>query len=176
MKRNNILSFAISAILIGSVAFPVFAGKIVKSGATACSGAYYYRKSLQEKHDFSYSLRNLNDDRTITITRIQAWDVDGNLTPECSLDPSYCGLVHGVDGFRVTLGPHQAAVFKASDIMVLRSWPYQAQQIRVDYTLDKPGMRLSVGAHRNVFVGGWQVAKEGSRCTIIPPRAIIRHK
>lgn len=62
-------------------------------------------------------------------------------------------------------------MFKASDIMGRVDWPKQAHQIRIDYTLDKPGMRLSVGAHNNVYVDGWQVAKEGSPCTIIPPSA-----
>lgn len=167
MKNTNKIQGVIAAIILfGIVTTPSFAGKIVLSGSIACPATNFDRKHVTELHDRVYGLRNFDNNSTATITRIRAWNNDG--------DNTYDGLPNSVGGFKSILNPNESARFRASDVLPKELPPYNIQQIRIDYVLDKPGMALHVGfAHftTNILSGGYQTARHGGVCINIPPSA-----
>ena len=159
-KKMQILIASI--LLCSTAATPTFAKEIVLSGSIACPATYFTRKGGKEIHDRVFGLRNYNDHATITITRIRAWDNDGT--------NEYDGIPTD-DGFKATLRSNESTRFNASHVLPLALPPYNTQQIRIDYTLDRPGMRLHAGfAHFAMTQDKYQTARQGGSCTNIPPR------
>ena len=152
-------------ILLGSIATPVLAGETVLSGSIICPAAHHTRKGGTEIHDRSYGLRNFNSKSTVIITRVRAWDNDGTNT--------FDGLP-AVAGFKTTLNPHESGKFNASHVLPSVVSPYNIQQIRIDYVLDKPGMPLHVAyAHfvRRTDLANYQTARNSNVCSHIAPGA-----
>lgn len=160
---NKILCFIAPIILAVAVTTPALANDIVLSGSIACSAGYFTRKGGTEIHDRTYGLRNFNDNSVVTITRVQAWDNDGSQT--------FDGLpVTG--GFKSTINPHESTRFNASNVLPVTVPPYNIQQIRIDYTLDKPGIPLHAAyAHFVRNLNNYQVARNSNECKHIQPGA-----
>ena len=160
---KKILYFIAPTILAGAVIAPVLASNIVLSGSIACSAGYFTRKGGSEIHDRAYGLRNFNDNSVVTITRVQAWDNDGTNT--------FDGLP-SAGGFKSTLNPHESGRFNASNVLPVTVPFNNIQQIRIDYTMDKPGMPLHVGySHVVKDLNNYQIARNSGKCTHIPPGA-----
>lgn len=159
---KKLLYVIASTILLGSIATPVLAGETVLSGSIICPAAHHTRKGGTEIHDRSFGLRNFNNKSTVTITRVRAWDNDGTNT--------FDGLP-AVPGFKITLNPHESGRFNASHVLPTAVPPYNIQQIRIDYVLDKPGMPLHAAyAHfvRRTDLANYQTARNSGVCMEIP--------
>ena len=79
-----------------------------------------------------------------------------------------------VPGFKITLNPNESGKFNASHVLPSVVSPYNIQQIRIDYVLDKPGMPLHVAyAHfvRRTDLANYQTARNSGVCMHIAPGA-----
>ncbi len=164
MDRSNSLVIVSMVTGLLSINGPVAAQEIVKSGAIACGGAYTTRLNGNESHNTVYVLKNYNSSSTITVDNIQGWDHNGNAY---SLGgPNTIPLP---PQFRDVLLPHQSSTFIAHNLFPMQS-PLDALQVRIDYTLDKPGMPLQANFVHivNQSPNDNQVARQLGVCTAIP--------
>lgn len=153
---KNILLTLTTALFVGGFSLPVMANEIVLSGSVTCPAGFFTRKNGTEIHDRTYGLRNFNNISVVTITRVQAWDNDGTNT--------FDGLP-GASGFKSTLNPHESGRFTASNVLPVSLPPFNIQQIRIDYTMNKPGIPLSVGySHFVRDANNYQVARNSGSC------------
>lgn len=162
---KKLLCVIAPTVMLGSVVTPAVSGEIVLSGSVACPAAYHIRKGGTEMHDRAFGLRNFNSNSTITITRVRAWNNDGTI--------AFDGLP-AVAGFKSTLGPHESAKLRASDVLPAAVPPDTTMQVMIDYTLDKPGMPLHAGfVHfiSRLDLGTYQMARQGGVCIHMPAGA-----
>lgn len=167
IQVNKVLSLVAPLLMVGSLATPVAAGETVLSGSIACPATYFTRKGGTEIHDRSYGIRNFNNNSTVTINRVRAWDNDGTLAFDDLPSNS---------GFKSVLAPHVSAIFSASHVLPDGTVPpNNVQQIQIDYTLDKPGMPVHIGfSHVTRGLDGYQTTRQGGKCFNVSPRAKAR--
>lgn len=126
-----------------------FAEDLVKSGKISCGVAPFFRTGVNEYHDNSVVLRNVNDVTTITIDRVQAWNHNGelqwdSLTDGFPANPAFVSVI----------GPHQGSRFFASEVLGQLPVAGNLGQIAIEYSLDKRGHRLGAASTHFARDGG----------------------
>ena len=144
--KNPVYPAMVIIFLIGTAAISKesLAEELVRSGKVICGVAPFFRSGANEYHDNSIVLRNVNDARTITIDRVQAWDHYGEL----HWDSSDHGFPRN-QAFTPKIEAHQGSRFFASEVF-RGTLPVTGNlgQVAIEYSLDRPGYRLgAVSTH-----------------------------
>lgn len=162
MKKKIILLPIIVVLLLSVTS--TFAAEMVRSGIQACGGSYFTRNSGLELHDSIYMIRNHNDDKTITIDRVAAWDPDGNIVFDSTATDTDDLLPIN---FKSTLLPHQGTKLLASDLLGEGNFlpvGNNAMQVHFEYSLGARGYSLSAVVIHPASVDNFHTSRHLGPC------------
>lgn len=161
-SKNSITALAIILVCSSGLSAEALAEDRVKSGKISCGVAPVMRGGGIELHDDTIGLRNINDEETVTIERLQAWDGNGNMLWDSTTDGFPAN-----PGFNSVIVPHASSRFLASDVLGILPVNSHLGQVAIEYSLDKKGFRLgAVASHsvRDIGPTGMELSRQVRRC------------